>query len=484
MPTELSGESGFAAFRLHESLTKAIHKVGFETPTPIQQQTITDAMAGKDILGLAQTGTGKTAAFALPMLHRLLTGNSRGTRALILAPTRELASQINTEIRALAQLSPIKTITIFGGVGANPQIQNLRKKPDIIIACPGRFLDLFRQGHVFLKKIETFVLDEADQMFDMGFLPDIRRIIAELPEQRQNLLFSATMPKDIRVLAKDILQDPSVVEVDFKGPAKTVKHALYPVAQRRKTELLRVLLKQEKVSTAIVFTRTKHRARKIARQLEQYGLNAAALQGNMSQQQRDRVMREFRKNKIDVLVATDIVARGIDVASVSHVINYDVPATAEAYTHRIGRTGRARQQGEAYTLVTAEDRRIVREIEKKIGRKIDRCHEPGFAEVDHQESPGKSAKPSGEHAKPNPHHNKKPRSKDNDGPRRRKQKPGPKSASSKRDQHLQGDQPGSAAPAERRGSNQEPGKRDNRKRRNRRRNHGGAPQQTSRKPGT
>jgi len=377
--TTADDAAGFKHFGLHPAFIKATDKLGFTTPTPIQARAIPEATAGRDVLGLAQTGTGKTAAFGLPLMHRLFTAKGRGTRGLILAPTRELATQIEAELRALTRFTPMQTVTIFGGVSQHGQIKGLRRHPDVIVACPGRLLDLMQQGHVHLGKIETLVLDEADQMFDMGFLPDIRRIIAELPAERQNLLFSATMPADIRGLADEILDDPLVVEVGFKGPAKTVSHALYPVDDKKKNGLLELLLGRDGVETAIVFTRTKHRAKRLALQLSKNGHRAAALQGNMSQSQRDRAMRDFRKGRFDILVATDIASRGIDVAGVSHVINYDIPGTAEAYTHRIGRTGRADMSGEAFTLVTRDDRRMVREIERKIGQPIERRMEAGFA---------------------------------------------------------------------------------------------------------
>lgn len=370
---------GFAGFGLHPKLLDAVAAIGFEHPTPIQTQAIPAILNGHDVLGLAQTGTGKTAAFGLPLLHRLQADGARGTRALILAPTRELATQIAEELRRLAQFTKLKTVVIYGGVSPVPQIQKLRARPDIVVACPGRLLDLHRQRQIDLARVRTLVLDEADHMFDMGFLPDIRRVLGALPRERQNLLFSATMPEEIRKLANETLRSPVTVEVDVQGPAKTVRHAIFPVDDKKKTSLLKHLLKHRDVTSAIVFTRTKHRARHLAEQLSREGVTATSLQGNMSQNARDRAIRDFRAGKFAVLVATDIAARGIDVSGVSHVINYDIPNTAESYTHRIGRTGRATCMGEAFTLVTSEDRRMVRDIERKLGKPIERELVDGFA---------------------------------------------------------------------------------------------------------
>jgi ATP-dependent RNA helicase RhlE len=368
--------SGFAGFGLAPCLERGVHTIGFRTPRPIQDATIPAALDGRDVLGLAQTGTGKTAAFALPLLHRLLDG--RGTRALILAPTRELAAQIDAEIRALARYSGLRTVTIFGGVSQRAQVNALRRRPDVVIGCPGRVLDLLQQGVLRLSGVETLVLDEADHMFDMGFLPDIRRILAALPERRQNLLFSATMPRAIRKLADDLLCDPQVVELADSRPASTIDHALYPVPEKRKRALLEHVLDGDECETAIVFTRTKHRARRLAADLAKGGRRAVGLQGNMSQAQRDRAMHGFRSGRYDILVATDIAARGIDVSGVSHVINFDAPMTPESYTHRIGRTGRAEQTGVACTFVTGTDRSWVHATERLLGAPIPRCQVEGF----------------------------------------------------------------------------------------------------------
>jgi ATP-dependent RNA helicase RhlE len=371
--------SGFDRFDLAAPLLRGVAAAGFSEPRPIQDETIPAALDGRDVLGLAQTGTGKTAAFALPILDRLLEDSGPGPRALVVAPTRELASQIDAEFRLLARYTRLSSVTVYGGVSARGQMAALRRRPDVVIACPGRLLDLHGQGAVRLDRIQTLVLDEADHMFDMGFLPDIRRILAALPRRRQNLLFSATMPRAIRGLADDLLRDPHVAELSHSTPAATIEHALYPVAEGRKQALLERILSDERAASTIVFTRTKHRARRLAEKLDRAGHRAVALQGNMSQSQRDRAMRGFRGSRFDVLVATDIAARGIDVTKVSHVINFDVPTTPEAYTHRIGRTGRADNDGTAATFITGNDRAMVKAIERNLGEAIPRCELPGFA---------------------------------------------------------------------------------------------------------
>ena len=370
--------AGFDSFQLHPNLLRGIAELGFTEPRPIQTQTLPAALAGKDVLGLAQTGTGKTAAFALPILQRLLQAPGPGPRALIVAPTRELVLQIQAEFRALARYTNISVVTVFGGVGQGPQATALRKRPEVVVACPGRLIDLMQQRLVRFDALEVLVLDEADHMFDMGFLPDIRRILAAVPERRQNLLFSATMPAEIRGLADRVLVKPHVAELGHSAPASTIEHALYPVAPLLKTDLLQHILKDPGFTSAIVFLRTKHRARRLAEQLSRAGHQAIALQGNMSQGQRDRAMTGFRAGRYDVLVATDIAARGLDIASVSHVVNYDVPNTPDAYTHRIGRTGRSERSGKAFTFVTGEDADSVRAIEKRIGSTIPRVHLDGF----------------------------------------------------------------------------------------------------------
>ncbi|PKB58144.1 MAG: hypothetical protein BZY83_08525, partial [SAR202 cluster bacterium Casp-Chloro-G2] len=348
-------------------------------PTPIQEQSIPPAMAGRDVLGLAQTGTGKTAAFALPILHHLATTPAKkGIRCLVIAPTRELAEQIHDTFNTLGVHLRIKSVSIYGGVAKGPQLGAVRRGAQVVVACPGRLLDHVQAKDINLSGVEILVLDEADTMFDMGFLPDVRRIISHLPEKRQNLMFSATMPKEIRSLAMTVLKDPETVQIGTIAPAKTVSHALYPVPDKLKKNLLLALLAQTPTGRALVFTRTKHRARTLALDLAKESYRVTALQGNMSQTARQRAMNGFRAGNYDILVATDIAAHGIDVPDVSHVINYDFPNTSDTYTHRIGRTGRAEQSGEAFTLAIAEDRSMVREVERDLGVTIERRRLDGF----------------------------------------------------------------------------------------------------------
>ncbi len=370
--------TGFDRFGLHPSLLRGIQNAGFTSPRPIQVETIPAGLAGQDVMGLAQTGTGKTAAFALPMVSRILQQRHRGPRALVLAPTRELAKQIATEIHLLSKFTRVKMVTIYGGVSAHSQVYALRHGPEIVVGCPGRVLDLLQQGSLRLGGVETLVLDEADHMFDMGFLPDIREILAALPARRQNMLFSATMPREVRHLAEDLLNDPHLVELADTAPVATIDHDLVLVPEDRKRDLLEHMLALDECRTAIVFTRTKHRARRLAEQLSKTGYRAVGLQGNMSQSQRDRAMRGFRSHRFDILVATDIAARGIDVSGVSHVINFDVPNTPEAYTHRIGRTGRSGSAGAACTFVTGSDYRWLKATERMIGAPIQRREVVGF----------------------------------------------------------------------------------------------------------
>lgn len=384
-----NGTDGFARFGLNEALLRGIRAAGFEKPRPIQDETIPAGLAGRDVLGLAQTGTGKTAAFALPLLHRIVERRSAGPRAVVIAPTRELATQIAAEIKMLSKFSHVKIVTVYGGVSMQNQIRGLKQNPDIVVGCPGRMLDLLERGILKLDRVETLVLDEADHMFDMGFLPDIRRLVKAMPTRRQNLLFSATMPRDIRRLADDLLKDPHVVELASAAPARMVDHALYLVAEPRKRALLENVLARNECTSAIVFTRTKHRAKRLANQLSKAGHRAIGLQGNMSQGQRDRAMGGFRSGRFDVLVATDIAARGIDVDAVSHVINYDVPNTPEAYTHRIGRTGRSEVEGVAFTFVTGSDHGWVQATEQMIGAQIP-CRQVDGFEPDSIRKPGRS----------------------------------------------------------------------------------------------
>jgi ATP-dependent RNA helicase RhlE len=368
----------FKDFNFHPQVAAGVTAAGYAVPTPIQEQGIPPVMQGLDVMGLAQTGTGKTAAFALPILHRLMQGERGKVRALIIAPTRELAEQINESINLLGRQTRLKSITIYGGVAVNPQIDKLKRGVEIIVACPGRLLDHLGQGNVNLSSLEVLVLDEADQMFDMGFLPDIRRILKHVPEKRQTLLFSATMPDDIRRLSSEILTKPVTIQVGNTAPPVTVSHAIYPVAQHLKTPLLLELLQHTDTESVLVFTRTKHRAKRLGEQLEKAGYKAASLQGNLSQNRRQAALDGFRDGTYQILVATDIAARGIDVSQISHVVNYDIPDTAEAYIHRIGRTGRAARSGDAFTLVTNEDTLMVRTIEKKLNAQIERRTVEGF----------------------------------------------------------------------------------------------------------
>ena len=362
----------FSSFKLHPQIAAGVKALGYETPTPIQKQAIPPVLEGHDVMGLAQTGTGKTAAFVLPILERLLAGPRGKVRALIVAPTRELAEQIHVSIGGLGKQTHLKSVTIYGGVNVNPQIQKLRAGVEIVVACPGRLLDHINQKTIDLSHIEVLVLDEADRMFDMGFLPDVRRIIKHLPVKRQTLMFSATMADDIRKLAHEVLHKPVTVQVGHTAPANTVTHALYPVEQHLKTGLLLELLKHTDTESILIFTRTKHRAKRLGQQLEKAGYKAASLQGNLSQNRRQAALDGFRDGSYQILVATDIAARGIDVSSISHVINYDIPDTTDAYTHRIGRTGRAAKTGDAFTFVTREDEPLVRSIERVMGEKIER----------------------------------------------------------------------------------------------------------------
>ena len=360
----------FEKFNFHPSIAAGAAAAGYKTPTPIQTRAIPQVIKGRDIMGLAQTGTGKTAAFVLPILNRLVERKYGCVRALIIAPTRELAEQIHQAIETLGRETHIKSVSVYGGVGINPQIKKL-KRADVVVACPGRLLDHIGRHSIDLSQLEVLVIDEADQMLDMGFIPDIRRILKNLPKKHQTLVFSATMPAEIRRLAGDILRDPATVQVGITAPADTVSHALYPVAQHLKTALLLKLLGNTHTKSVLVFTRTKHRAKSLGKKLSAAGYRSASLQGNLSQTRRQAALDGFRDGTFRILVATDIAARGIDVTQISHVINYDIPSTPEAYIHRIGRTGRATRSGEAFTLITEEDKIMVRAINRIIGSKIE-----------------------------------------------------------------------------------------------------------------
>jgi ATP-dependent RNA helicase RhlE len=362
----------FTSFALNPRINAGISAAGYSSPTPIQLKTIPAILEGRDVLGLAQTGTGKTAAFVLPILQRLLKGPRGKLRALILSPTRELAEQTHVAIGELGRQTGLRSLTIYGGVSAQPQINRLRSGVEIAVACPGRLLDLMGQQAVSLKGIEVVVLDEADRMFDMGFLPDIRRILAALPAPRQTLLFSATMPPEIRSLANEFLHRPVTIDLGVSRPIGTVSHAVVQVEQTRKLEVLLSLLRQSGSGQVLVFTRTKHRAKKLAEHLVKAGLSATSLQGNLSQNRRQAAMDSFRSGRVRIMVATDIAARGIDVTQITHVINFDMPDTAEAYTHRIGRTGRMTRLGTALSLATQDDLSMIRTIERLLGRPLER----------------------------------------------------------------------------------------------------------------
>jgi ATP-dependent RNA helicase RhlE len=362
----------FKDYQFHPKINAGIASCGYTTPTPIQKEAMPSVLKGRDILGLAQTGTGKTAAFVLPLLQRLVSDPRKNIRALIVAPTRELAEQIHVNIGQMAKHTNIRSVVIYGGVGKQPQINGVKAGAQIIVACPGRLLDLLNQKAFNLRSVEVLVLDEADHMFDKGFLPDIRRIIKQLPRQRQTLVFSATMPKEIRHLAEDILQNPIAVQINNSLPVPSISHLLFQVTKTKKTALLKSLITKKVMTKTLVFTRTKHKAKSLALQLQHSGFNATAIQGNLSQSKRQQAMEGFRDGTFEILVATDIAARGIDVSNVSHVVNYDVPDTAETYTHRTGRTGRASRSGEAFTFASYEDSKMVALIERNPGFKMNR----------------------------------------------------------------------------------------------------------------
>jgi ATP-dependent RNA helicase RhlE len=368
----------FNAFDFHPLVAAGITAAGFVTPTPIQAKAIPPVMEGRDVMGMAQTGTGKTAAFVLPILHRLNRGARGHVRALIVAPTRELAEQIHEAIKTLGRQTRLRSVTVYGGVGINPQILKLKRDAEIVVACPGRLLDHIGRETIDLSRLEVLVLDEGDHMFDMGFLPDIRRILKHIPRHRQTLLFSATMPEEIRRLAREALNHPVTVQIGMTAPADTVSHALYPVEQHLKTAMLLELLRRTDTASVLVFTRTKHRAKRLGEKLGKTGYKATSLQGNLSQNRRQEALDGFRNGTFQILVATDVAARGIDVTRVSHVINYDIPDTADVYIHRIGRTGRAARSGEAFTLVTDSDTGMVRAIEGILGGRLEHRTVDGF----------------------------------------------------------------------------------------------------------
>jgi ATP-dependent RNA helicase RhlE len=370
----------FQALELHPTLLRGVEGLGFVRPTPIQTEAIPHALVGRDVLACAATGSGKTAAFLLPILHQLVDRPRRTTRALIIAPTRELAQQIVADLDGLARFTGLRAAAVHGGVGMGPQEKALRQGTEVIVATPGRLLDHFRYDYAALRGLEYLVLDEADRMLDMGFLPDIRRVLAHIPKPKQIFFFSATMPPPIEALTREILRTPVNIALQRgAAPSAGITHAVYPVSQTLKAQLLVHMLAAGHIDEALVFTRTKHRADRLTKHLTRAGIAADRIHGNRSQPQRTRALAEFKAGKIRVLVATDIAARGIDVEALGHVVNFDVPVVPEDYVHRVGRTARAGASGEAYTLAAPEESADIARIERAIGTKLPRARLDGFA---------------------------------------------------------------------------------------------------------
>lgn len=368
----------FYALGLRSEVLEAVRDAGYTEPTPIQQQAIPLALKGRDLIGLAQTGTGKTAAFTLPMIDRL-AGGPRRTRALVLTPTRELCQQVEASVRKYAVHADLDVAPVFGGVGYEPQEKALRGGVDIVVATPGRLLDHLERGNVVFDDLEILVLDEADRMLDMGFAPQINRVVEQIHPYRQTLLFSATMPPEVEALARKYLRQPLVIQVGRRtSAANTVQHFVYPVAPNRKSDLLTRLLSEGNIDTVLVFTRTKHGADRVVRHLQREGIDAAALHADKSQSQRTAALEAFKSGRTRVLVATDIAQRGLDISGISHVINYDVPQQVEDYIHRIGRTGRAASSGDAFTFMSPDEISMVRLIERVLGAPIPRVSMPEF----------------------------------------------------------------------------------------------------------
>jgi ATP-dependent RNA helicase RhlE len=369
----------FSRFSLHPDLLKGIHEMGFARPTPIQEQAIPLAVAGRDVLACAMTGSGKSAAFLIPAVNRLMRKPRGMTRVLVLTPTRELAAQIHAHLEQLAVHTPVTGASIYGGVGMGPQEHALRCGVDVIVATPGRLLDHLRRPYARLHGLEVLVLDEADRMLDMGFLPDIRRILREIPKKRQTLFFSATMPKEIVGLSQEMLHDPATINLEKKSaPAVGITQAVYPVPRHLKPAFLVELLTRSIIDDAIVFTRTKHRANRLADYLDRHGIGTARIHGNRSQNQRTAALDGFKAGRHRILVATDIVARGIDVEQLGHVVNFDVPADPDSYIHRVGRTARAEATGSAFTFVSPEEEPDLAAIERILGKPLPRVTLPGF----------------------------------------------------------------------------------------------------------
>jgi ATP-dependent RNA helicase RhlE len=368
----------FESFNLNPKVMSGVKAQGYVTPTPIQLQSIPPIMLGRDIIGMAQTGTGKTAAFVLPVLHHLMQGPRGIVRALIISPTRELAEQTCEAINVLAKYTGLRSISVYGGVPVEHQNRELRRGVELVVACPGRLMDHMLKGTIDLSQVETLIIDEADRMFDMGFLPDIRNIVRCLTHAHQTLLFSATMPDDIKRLVQEVLKNPVTVQIGFAAPAASVSHALYPVPAHLKADLLKEILRKTETDSVVVFTRTKHRVERLAEQLQRAGFKVASLQGDMPQHRRQAALDGFRDGSLKILVATDIAARGLDILSISHVINFDMPDTTDAYTHRIGRTGRVDDTGDAFTLVTDEDQNMIKSLERILKKPIERRKIEGF----------------------------------------------------------------------------------------------------------
>ncbi len=406
MTNNTTKDTTFKDLKLNPNIQKALEKQGYIVPTPIQAQSIPGLLQGKDLIGIAQTGTGKTAAFTLPILELMKESWPRKIKTLVLAPTRELAAQIGESFSKYGEYLNFKHTVIFGGVGAGNQIHALKKGVDIVVATPGRLLDLLNQGKLSIKDVEFFVLDEADRMLDMGFIHDIKKVISKLPKQRQSLFFSATMSDEVNTLARNLLKDPIHVEITPQATTvEKIDQSVFFVNQDDKLTLLLKLLEEEKMESVLVFTRTKHRANKVAVFLNNHRINSDAIHGNKAQTARTKALRDFKSGQVKVLVATDIAARGIDVDNISHVINFELPNESESYVHRIGRTARAGLEGTAYSFCAAEERTYLNNIEKLIKQKI--------KVMEHQYHSNAAQKAVGAAAKPPPKGRRSPR----DGPR-------------------------------------------------------------------